>query len=95
MAITPNQLPTISSGLTSGFTTNYLNATAYPPNKFSYTTFNWTGVQAIINAGIDFYNLPSYVNVNLNVLKYALRKRYITLQPSANNPVRKTPTSNP
>lgn len=95
MAITPNQLPTIASGLTSGFTTNYLDAGAYPPNEFNYTAFNWTGVQSIINAGIDLYNLPTYVRVNLNVLKYALRKRYITLQPSGRNPVRKTPLSNP
>lgn len=44
MALLPSQLPTIASGLTSGFTTSYLDTTTYTPNKFIYTTFNWTGV---------------------------------------------------
>ena len=79
MAITPTNLPTIASGLTSGFTTNYLDLTSYPPNKFPMTTYSWTPVQAIINAGIDFYNLPTYTRINLNVLKLALRQGYITL----------------
>ncbi len=79
MAITPHKLPTLASGFTSGFTTSYLDTTAYPPNKFPMTTFSWTPVQAVINQGIDFYNLPSITRINANVLKLALRRGYIVM----------------
>lgn len=79
MAISPTNLPSIASGLTSGFTTSYLDLTSNPPNTFPMTTYSWAPVQAIIDAGIDFYNLPTYTLINLNVLKSALRQRYITM----------------
>lgn len=79
MALSPNQLPTLSSGSTSGFTTSYLDTTTWPPNKFPMTTYSWTPVQNIINLGVDFYNLPSIVRINANVLKLALRQGYITI----------------
>ena len=43
------------------------------------TTYSWTPVQNIINLGVDFYNLPSIVRINANVLKLALRQGYITI----------------
>ncbi len=79
MAITPTQLPSVPSGMTSGFTTSYLDLTSNPPNKFPMTTYSWTPVQALITFGIDFYNLPTYTRINLNILKLALRQGYITL----------------
>ena len=77
MALSPTQLPTLSSGFTSGFTTNYLDTTLWSPKNFPMTTYNWAPVQNVINAGYDFYNLPSVVRINLNILKLALRQGYI------------------
>jgi len=79
MANAASLLPTIDSGYTSGFTVNYLDTTTWSPNKFPMTTYNWTSVQTILNLGIDFYNLPTYVRININVLKLALRQGYITI----------------
>jgi hypothetical protein len=79
MALSPNQLPVLASGFTSGFTTSYLDTTSWSPKNFPMSTFNWTPVQDVINVGVDFYNLPNIVKINLNILKLALRQGYITL----------------
>jgi hypothetical protein len=64
MALSPNQLPVLASGFTSGFTTSYLDTTSWSPKNFPMSTFNWTPVQDVINVGVVKCNPFSRPKIN-------------------------------
>lgn len=73
----PN-LPSVPSGITSGFTVDYTTAAA---NTFNYDGFNnWTRVQAVMNLGYNIFDMPSITRINVKILREALRRGKITQQ---------------
>ena len=69
-------IPTITTGMTSGFTVNYSQSSA---STFDYDNYSWTKVQNLINYGVELLALPSITNINLNILKRALLLHKITV----------------
>lgn len=68
--------PTLASGYTSGFTTNYSQT---PANTFDYENYSWTPVQRILNLDYHFMDLPAVTRINMNILKRALYLEKITI----------------
>lgn len=77
MALPASQLPSLSSGMTSGFTVDYRDPSYI--KTWDYETYNWTPVQNIINKGYDIWNLPEVVKINFNILRTAVRMKKITI----------------